>query len=110
MILLFFLLIGIDLNSMMKMGQELAEHEDVARKAKVLTEYIKKYQDSLTMLELCNKPVIAAVHGACVGAGVDLISAADIRYCSNDAWFQVKEVRNQWFVFKTISLFLLYYV
>ncbi|XP_009992061.1 PREDICTED: delta(3,5)-Delta(2,4)-dienoyl-CoA isomerase, mitochondrial, partial [Chaetura pelagica] len=42
--------------------------------------------------EDCPKPVIAAVHGACVGAGVDLISACDIRYCSQDAWFQVKEV------------------
>ncbi|XP_014118088.1 PREDICTED: delta(3,5)-Delta(2,4)-dienoyl-CoA isomerase, mitochondrial [Pseudopodoces humilis] len=38
----------------------------------------------------CPKPVIAAVHGACVGAGVDLISACDIRLCSQDAFFQVK--------------------
>ncbi|XP_039241924.1 delta(3,5)-Delta(2,4)-dienoyl-CoA isomerase, mitochondrial-like, partial [Pipra filicauda] len=38
------------------------------------------------------KPVIAAVHGPCIGAGVDLISACDIRFCSQDASFQVKEV------------------
>ena len=62
----------------------------------------------------CPKPVIAAVHGACIGggerglggvggptmgpshrrgapsAGVDLVCACDIRYCSQDAWFQVK--------------------
>jgi len=36
--------------------------------------------------------VIAAVHNACIGGGVDLITAADIRYCSQDAFFQVKEV------------------
>ncbi|XP_032533360.1 delta(3,5)-Delta(2,4)-dienoyl-CoA isomerase, mitochondrial, partial [Chiroxiphia lanceolata] len=36
--------------------------------------------------------VIAAVHGPCIGAGVDLISACDIRFCSQDASFQVKEV------------------
>ncbi|OXB51870.1 hypothetical protein ASZ78_007018, partial [Callipepla squamata] len=42
------------------------------------------------MLEKCPKPVIAAVHGACIGGGVDLVSACDIRYCSQDAWFQVK--------------------
>jgi delta(3,5)-delta(2,4)-dienoyl-CoA isomerase len=36
--------------------------------------------------------VIAAVHGACIGAGVDMISAADIRYASSDAFFQIKEV------------------
>ena len=41
----------------------------------------------------CPKPVIAAVHDACIGAGVDLISACDIRYCTSDAWFQIK-VRN----------------
>lgn len=40
----------------------------------------------------CPKPVIAAVHNACVGGGVDLICSADIRYCTSDAWFQVKEV------------------
>lgn len=36
--------------------------------------------------------MIAAVHGACVGGGVDLICSTDIRYCSSDAWFQIKEV------------------
>jgi enoyl-CoA hydratase/carnithine racemase len=36
--------------------------------------------------------VIAAVHGACIGAGVDLITACDIRYCTQDAYFSVKEV------------------
>ncbi len=33
-----------------------------------------------------------AIHSACVGAGVNLIAAADIRYCTEDAWFTVKEV------------------
>ncbi|KAK2510451.1 hypothetical protein Q9233_017727 [Columba guinea] len=51
-----------------------------------------QFQESFTALEKCPKPVIAAIHGACVGAGVDLISACDIRFCSQDAWFQVKEV------------------
>lgn len=40
----------------------------------------------------CIKPVIAAVHGGCIGGGVDLITAADIRYCTQDAFFQIKEV------------------
>lgn len=36
--------------------------------------------------------MIAAIHGACVGGAVDLICSTDIRYCSSDAWFQIKEV------------------
>ncbi|CAI2179497.1 20499_t:CDS:10 [Funneliformis geosporum] len=44
-------------------------------------------QDSISSLELCDKPVIAAIHNGCIGAGVDLITACDIRYCSQDAFF-----------------------
>ncbi len=40
----------------------------------------------------CHKPIIAAIHGACVGGGVDMVSSADIRYCTKDAFFQIKEV------------------
>lgn len=40
----------------------------------------------------CHKPVIAAIHNGCIGGGVDLITAADVRYCSKDAFFQIKEV------------------
>ena len=40
----------------------------------------------------CPKPVIAAVHGACVGGGIDMVSACDIRYCSSDAWFSIKVI------------------
>lgn len=43
-------------------------------------------------MELCKKPVIAATHSVCLGAGVSLVSAADIRYCTDDAWFSVKEI------------------
>ncbi|XP_012228186.1 delta(3,5)-Delta(2,4)-dienoyl-CoA isomerase, mitochondrial [Linepithema humile] len=83
---------GIDVQGMMEVGQNLAQHEDIARKSKVLESMIQDYQDSFTAIEKCPKPVIAAVHGACIGAGVDMISAADIRYASSDAYFQIKEV------------------
>lgn len=76
----------------MQFGQELAEHEDLARKGQVMSRKIKSYQDSVSSIERCVKPVIAAVHSACVGAGVDIAVTTDIRYCSKDAWFQVKEV------------------
>ncbi|XP_029427191.1 delta(3,5)-Delta(2,4)-dienoyl-CoA isomerase, mitochondrial isoform X2 [Rhinatrema bivittatum] len=82
---------GIDLMDMA--GDVLqAEGDDVARKAWNLRKKITEYQETFTVIEKCSKPVIAAVHGACIGAGVDMISACDIRYCTQDAWFQVKEV------------------
>ena len=42
-------------------------------------------------MEECRKPVIAAVHGVCVGGGLDLISACDIRLCTEDAKFSLRE-------------------
>ncbi|CAG9829905.1 unnamed protein product [Diabrotica balteata] len=83
---------GIDLTSFLQQGAEAGQHEDPTRKAKVLSKLIQLYQESMSSLELCKKPVLAAIHSACIGAGVDLITAADIRYCTKDAYFQVKEV------------------
>ncbi|XP_074786878.1 delta(3,5)-Delta(2,4)-dienoyl-CoA isomerase, mitochondrial [Athene noctua] len=82
---------GIDLAAMGADVLQL-EGDDMARRAWNLRQKICDYQETFSVLEKCPKPVIAAVHGACIGAGVDLISACDIRYCSQDAWFQVKEV------------------
>lgn len=44
-------------------------------------------------IEECKKPVIATVHGMCVGAGLDIIAACDIRVCSEDASFSLREAR-----------------
>ena len=63
---------------------------DVARKAYQTRKMIKTLQDSLTSIEKCPQPVIAAVHSACIGGGVDMISTCDIRYSTDDAWFQIK--------------------
>ncbi|KJE95612.1 enoyl coenzyme A hydratase 1, variant [Capsaspora owczarzaki ATCC 30864] len=68
------------------------EADDAARRALLLRQIIKDYQDSFTNIEKCPTPVIAAVHNGCIGAGVDLITACDIRLCTADAYFQVKEV------------------
>lgn len=77
---------------MMELSPGLAEADDLARKARLLYPTITLYQDAISSLEKCCKPVLSAVHGGCIGAGVDIITAADIRYCSKDAYFQVKEV------------------
>jgi enoyl-CoA hydratase len=54
---------------------------------------IRKLQATITAVASCPAPVIAAVHGWCVGGGVDLISACDLRICSADARFSVREVK-----------------
>lgn len=54
---------------------------------------IKEFQASLSSLAQCEKPVIAAISGFCVGGGLDLASCADIRLCSRDAVFSIRETR-----------------
>jgi len=54
---------------------------------------IRALQDGVSAVAACRKPVIAAVSGWCIGGGVDLISAADIRLASAEAKFSVREAR-----------------
>ena len=54
---------------------------------------IRRLQAAITSVAECRKPVIAAVSGWCIGGGVDLIAAADIRLASADARFSVREVK-----------------
>jgi enoyl-CoA hydratase len=82
---------GIDLQMMMGLGGQIQNDCD-GRSRESLRRVILDLQDALTSLERCRKPVLAAVHGACVGGGIDLITCADMRYCSADAWFSIKEI------------------
>ncbi len=54
---------------------------------------IKELQEGMNWVEKCRKPVIAAVHGFCIGGGIDLLAAADIRIASKDAIFSIRETR-----------------
>ncbi len=82
---------GIDL--MMLMGvQQAIKDACQGRAAEKLRGMILQLQDSLNSLERCRKPVLVAIHGACVGAGLDLVAAADMRYCTASAHFSIKEI------------------
>ena len=82
---------GIDLQMMMALGPQI--HNDCdGRTREAMRRVILDMQDTLTSLERCRKPVLAAIHGACVGGGIDLITCADMRYCSADAYFTIKEI------------------
>ena len=50
-------------------------------------------QRGFDAVERCRKPVIAAIGGLCIGGGVDLIAACDVRIASRDARFSVREVK-----------------
>mgnify|MGYP000853205319 FL=1 len=82
---------GIDLQLMMGLGPQIANECD-GRSREALRRVILDLQDTLTSLERCRKPVLAAIHGGCIGGGIDLITCADMRYCSADASFTIKEI------------------
>jgi enoyl-CoA hydratase len=82
---------GIDLNMMMALAKQIEDPCD-ARTRENLRRVILDLQDTLTAVERCRKPVIAAIHGACVGGAIDLVSCCDMRYASNDAIFSIKEI------------------
>ena len=54
---------------------------------------VRVMQESITAIADLAVPVIAAVHGYCIGGGIDLISACDIRLCSGNATFSVRETK-----------------
>ena len=82
---------GIDLAMLAGLTAHIRD-DDEARSREKLRRLILDLQDTLSSIEKCRKPVIAAIHGACVGGGIDMITACDMRYCSADARFTVKEI------------------
>ncbi len=53
---------------------------------------VKYLQNTFTSLEQCRIPVLVAVQGGCYGAGVDMITACDMRYATEDAFFTITEI------------------
>ena len=49
-------------------------------------------QAPINAIEQCSKPVLAAIHKGCIGGGLDVVSACDMRYCTQDAYFTIKEI------------------
>ncbi|MBN2741647.1 MAG: crotonase/enoyl-CoA hydratase family protein [Rhodobacteraceae bacterium] len=62
------------------------------RGAYALRDLVRKFQASLSSLEEMRVPVIAAVHGVCLGGGIDLITACDIRIASTETAFGIEEI------------------
>jgi enoyl-CoA hydratase len=94
--------VGLDLKAMGNLlagegngggGGSDARPASMAARARGARTEVHRLQDSITAVARCPKPVIAAVHGYCIGGGVDLIAACDIRLASADAIFSVREAK-----------------
>jgi enoyl-CoA hydratase len=90
--------VGLDLKAMGGLlsggdGGEGGGKPSMAARARGARTEVLRLQESITAVATCPKPVIAAVHGYCIGGGVDLISACDIRLASADAVFSVREAK-----------------
>lgn len=84
--------VGLDLKAMA--GVLLGEGSSAGAAARVRAmDGVLKFQRAITTVAECSKPVIAAVQGYCLGAGMDLITACDIRLAAADAMFSVRETR-----------------
>jgi len=85
---------GLDLQAFMGgAGAELGEDGGLAGARTAFLGRVRRMQAALDAVEACRKPVAAAVQGWCIGGGVDLIAACDVRYAAADATFSIRETR-----------------
>jgi len=83
---------GIDL-SMFK--DDIVENEtdnEMGRSRGYFLQQLRFLQNAVSCLEAARFPVVTAVQGGCIGGGIDLITAADIRICTKDAFFLIEEI------------------
>lgn len=80
---------GMDLEVFAQLGQRFELEQ--ARCAEALRRWILQLQNVLSVLEQCRMPVLTAIQGGCIGGGIDMITAADCRYCTADSFFVIKE-------------------
>ena len=69
-----------------------AQGGDPHTRAEAFRQFVLTLQGSFNCLDSARIPVIAAIQGGCIGAGVDMTSACDIRFCTDDAFFQIAEI------------------
>lgn len=83
---------GMDLSVFAEMQSCGAKETCEGRRREGIAKFIQYLQDATSAPETCAVPVIAAVSGHCIGGAIDIITACDLRYCTKDASFCVKEI------------------
>ncbi len=66
---------------------------DPGRQREQLRRNILDFQESFNAIARCNVPVLIGVHGAAIGGAVDMLCTADTRYCTEDAFFAIQEIK-----------------
>ena len=86
---------GMDLKNFGSLGNDAEKKTNVPDKARIgesLYRVAKELQDMLSKLEKLRIPVLAGIQGGCIGGGLDLVTAADMRFATKDAFFCIQEV------------------
>ena len=83
---------GMDLAVFTEDAGRTAAGADRGRRGEAAQRRIGAFQDAFTALAAVRMPVLAAVQGGCIGGGVDLVAACDMRYCTEDAFFCIQEI------------------
>ncbi len=81
---------GLDLA--MAAGDFAPSPDDPARVREKLRRKILKMQETFSVIDRCRVPVIAAIQGGCIGGGVDLVTACDMRIGTQNCFFTIQEV------------------
>jgi enoyl-CoA hydratase len=81
---------GLDISAFMQQGETGSDKTKADHGARFY-EDARLMQDTFSVLENCRMPVLAAIQGGCIGGGVDLATACDMRYTTEDAFFSVHE-------------------
>ncbi len=65
--------------------------DDIVRVSEASRRFVAQLQQVFTDLEQLRFPVLSAIQGGCIGGALDLVAATDMRYCTKDAFFSIKE-------------------
>jgi enoyl-CoA hydratase len=73
-------------------GGAIAMDDRTAEGRSAMFDLLTEMQSTFTKLETLRMPVIAAIHGGCIGGAVDMVTACCIRYATADTFFCIQEI------------------